>query len=67
MNILNYIARQRERVISRHIGETFFVNGEESVEIGESEEFDLLKEMASIKGLNVAERLRARCGAYECV
>lgn len=61
MTVLRYMAKQRERLIARHTGETFlFGAGGEAVEIEQRTAYDILREIDSMQGLNVKERLAAR-------
>lgn len=56
MNFTAYIERQKGLIRSRHSGETFLIQGGETIPLNESEK--LLNDLASMKGLNKAERLK---------
>ncbi|MDE6557623.1 MAG: hypothetical protein K2K39_00795 [Clostridia bacterium] len=60
MTVLNYIKRQREKVIERHRGETYLCSGGECVQVTARSAYDILREIDAMPGLNVKERLYAR-------
>ena len=60
MTVLNYIKRQRDKVIERHMGETYFNCGGETVQVPARSAYDILREIDAMQGLNVKERLYAR-------
>lgn len=62
MTVLNYMRLQRERIMARHSGETFLINGGEAVEVEQRTAYDILREIDAMPGLNVKERLAAREG-----
>ena len=53
--------KQRDRIISRHAGETFlFSQDGEAVEVEQRTTYDILREIDAMQGLNVKERFAAR-------
>ncbi|MCM1546695.1 MAG: hypothetical protein NC033_06660 [Clostridiales bacterium] len=60
MTVLNYMRKQRERILARHTGETFLLGAEgEAVEVEQRSAYDILREIDAMAGLNLKERLRA--------
>lgn len=59
MTVLNYMAKQREKIVARHSGETFLLAGGEAVEVKCRTTRDILREIDCLPGLNVRERLTA--------
>ncbi len=65
MTVLNYIARQRERISKRHEGETFLLGREgEDFRLETRTALDILKELNAVEGLNVREREAARTAVF---
>ncbi len=63
MTVLNYMRKQRERIVARHFGETFlFGSSGEAVEVEQRTAYDILREIDAMPGLNVKERQAAREG-----
>lgn len=63
MTVLNYMAKQRESIVAKHAGETFWVNGDEdAVEVPQRSAYDILREIDEMQGLNLKERFYAREG-----
>lgn len=63
MTVLNYMAMQRERIVAKHAGETFWVTAdEEAVEVPQRSAYDILREIDNMQGLNLKERFYAREG-----
>lgn len=60
MTVLNYMKRQREKLIEKHFGETFMCCGGETVEVTSRSAYDILNEINAMQGLNLKERLAAR-------
>ena len=61
MTVLNYMRIQREKIIARHVGETFlYAGGGEAVEVPQRTAYDILREIDAMPGLNVKERMAAR-------
>lgn len=61
MTVLSYIARQREKVIARHAGETYLLGAEEeAVLVTCRSAYDILGEIDAMRGLNLKERSAAR-------
>ena len=63
MTVLNYMRKQKDRIVARHLGETFlFGAGGEAVEVTQRTAYDILREIDEMPGLNVKERFAAREG-----
>lgn len=61
MTVLNYMRKQREKIIARHTGETFLFGGSgEAVEVEQRTAYDILREIDAMPGFNVKERMAAR-------
>ena len=61
MTVLNYMRKQRERIVARHLGETYLIGaGGEAVEVEQRSAYDILREIDKMQGLNVKERMAAR-------
>ena len=61
MTVLSYIARQREKVIARHAGETYLLGADEAaVLVTCRSAYDILGEIDAMRGLNLKERSEAR-------
>lgn len=54
MTVLTYFERQKERVRTRHDGETYLMSGGEYVQIRDAKE--ILDEINALDGLNTAQR-----------
>ena len=59
MTVLYYMARQREKIINRHAGETFLYSGGEALQVPQKSAREILREMDGMEGLNVQARIRA--------
>ncbi len=62
MSVLNYMEKQKNRIRTRHEGETFFFGGEvEGLRVETRSAYDILDELNALDGLNTCERLAANC------
>lgn len=62
MTVLQYMKKQRDRVRSKHAGETFLCGHEEPVPLPERSARDILREIDNMEGFNVKERYSSRMG-----
>lgn len=57
MTVLNYMARQRDRLREKHNGETYLLGSDgEAVPVDARSVYDILGEIDAMRGLNTRER-----------
>lgn len=62
MTVLNYMAKQRDRLRDKHIGETYLLDKDgEAVPVDARSAYDILGEIDAMQGLNMRERFTDYC------